>query len=51
MSPLYLGVPEEHGDNYEEDYLTDVIGRKAMEYLDGYTAGPMAEPFLMVLGV
>ena len=28
------GKEEKHGDDYENDYLTDVIGRKAAEFLD-----------------
>ena len=44
-----------HGDNYENDYLTDIISRKAEAWLDDYEAvrdkkgeAPMS-PFLMVL--
>ena len=37
----FSGVREEHADDYASDYLTDVIGRKAMDYLDTYTAGAM----------
>ena len=28
------GEEEKHGDDYENDYLMDVIGRKAAEFLD-----------------
>ena len=28
------GEEEKHGDDYENDYLTDVIGRKAEDFLD-----------------
>ena len=30
------GKAERHGFDYEEDYLTDVIGRKAENFLDIY---------------
>ena len=30
------GVREHHGRDYEEDYLTDLIGRQALEFLDEY---------------
>ncbi len=33
------GKKEVHGDNYENDYLTDVIGRKARAFLDRATHG------------
>jgi len=41
------GEPEKHGDNYEEDYLTDVIWRKADSFLGSWDK---EAPFLMVLG-
>jgi len=41
------GVSEVHGSNYEEDYLTDVIGRKAESFLQAWDK---SSPFLMVLG-
>ena len=28
------GEEEKHGDDYESDYLTDVMGRKAADFLD-----------------
>ncbi len=28
---------ESHGEDYGEDYLTDVIGRKAQMFLDSYS--------------
>ena len=45
------GVAEEHGDNYEKDYLTDVIGRKAESWLNSYEnqRNEDRKPFLMVL--
>ena len=49
------GKAEVHGDNYEDDYLTDVIGRKADEFLDAYEVLRNQKgvnnmnPFLMVL--
>ena len=43
------GTEERHGDVYEEDYLTDVIGRKAMEFFDHYEKSGRSDPFLMVL--
>ena len=49
------GKAERHGFDYEEDYLTDVIGRKAENFLDIYErlrdeneTGEI-NPFLMVL--
>jgi hypothetical protein len=39
-------VLEWHGDNYEQDYLTDLIGRKALNFLADYEG---ENPFLMVL--
>ena len=49
------GKAEKHGDNYENDYLTDVIGRKAADFLDAYEIlrdqkeEKTMNPFLMVL--
>ena len=49
------GKAEIHGDNYETDYLTDVIGRKAEDFLDRYEVlrdqkgANTMNPFLMVL--
>jgi len=49
------GEAEEHGDNYETDYLTDVISRKAMDWLADYrklkdqSDDGLVNPFLMVL--
>ena len=49
------GKAETHGDNYENDYLTDVIGRKADLFLDAYEelrderGQRETNPFLMVL--
>ena len=31
------GKEERHGDDYEKDYLTDVIGRKASDFLDAHS--------------
>ncbi|OWF54742.1 N-acetylglucosamine-6-sulfatase-like isoform X2 [Mizuhopecten yessoensis] len=39
------GVEEKHGDNYDEDYFTDVINRKATTFLN--SAPPT--PFFMML--
>ncbi|XP_043241458.1 N-acetylglucosamine-6-sulfatase-like isoform X2 [Amphibalanus amphitrite] len=41
------GTARRHGDRYEEDYLTDVITRYALEFLRGRSAGG-APFFLMV---
>jgi len=41
------GKEERHGSDYESDYLTDVIGRKAHDFLESWNK---EEPFLMVLG-
>ena len=30
------GLPEEHLEDYETDYLTDVIGRKAKTFLQNW---------------
>ena len=38
---------EQHGENYEEDYLTDVIGRFALKFLNNQTC---EKPFFMMLG-
>ena len=49
------GKAERHGFNYEDDYLTDVIGRKAEDFLDIYErlrdekGQGEINPFLMVL--
>ena len=49
------GKAERHGFDYEEDYLTDVIGRKAENFLDIYerlreeNESGEINPFLMVL--
>ncbi|XP_023339862.1 N-acetylglucosamine-6-sulfatase [Eurytemora carolleeae] len=40
------GVEESHGEDYETDYLTDVIGRKAEGFLNSWNK---SSPFLMVL--
>ena len=40
------GVLEDHGDSYENDYLTDIIGRHALEFLSNHDG---ERPFLMVL--
>ncbi len=50
------GRAEHHGSNYEEDYFTDVIGRKAEAFLDDHfrsssESGQHRKPFLMVLSV
>ena len=42
------GVIEHHGENYEEDYLTDVIGRFALKFLNNQTC---EKPFFMMLGI
>lgn len=41
------GVAEKHGDNYEEDYFTDLVHRRALEFLD---VRDESKPLLMVLG-
>ncbi len=50
------GKRESHGSDYETDYLTDEIGRKADSFLDAYDQaagegeeGDARPPFLMVL--
>lgn len=43
------GKAEVHGDDYNEDYLTDVIGRKAEYFLNFYFEKKRNKPFLMVL--
>ena len=52
------GERETHGEVYEDDYLTDVIGRKAQDFIDQYVEGDAtsaseayqkSKPFLMVL--
>ena len=40
------GRLERHGNNYTQDYLTDVIGRLALNFLSNRTC---EKPFLMVL--
>jgi len=40
------GVAEKHADNYEEDYLTDLLGREATSFL---SSTDPSRPFLMVL--
>jgi len=40
------GVAEKHADNYEEDYLTDLLGREASSFL---SSRDPSRPFLMVL--
>ena len=42
------GEAEQHGDVHEEDYLTDVIGRKADNFLDTFE-DEQSNPFLMML--
>ncbi len=48
---LVNGKWEHHGQVYKEDYLTDVMGRKAHDFLDGYLATDERhrQPFLMFL--
>ena len=43
------GKAEGHGDVYEKDYLTDVIGNKAEIFLNYYFHAKTSKPFLMVL--
>lgn len=43
------GEAEQHGDVHEKDYLTDVIGRKAENFLDILSKDDQSNPFLMVL--
>ena len=43
------GKPRHHGDNYARDYLTDVIRRKAVRFLDTMFKKDKELPFLMVL--
>lgn len=43
------GKAERHGDSYEDDYLTDVIGRKAQSFLNHFLTINSTSPFLMVL--
>ena len=45
------GVPEIHGDIYEDDYLTDVVWRKGLDFIDEYVNSGSENPFLMVLSV
>ena len=49
------GIAEIHGDEYENDYLTDVITKKALDWLEDFSNlkdkhdDGMFHPFLMVL--
>lgn len=43
------GKKERHGDNYTQDYLTDVIRRKAVQFLTHFADISSQSPFLMVL--
>jgi len=43
------GKKEKHGDNYTRDYLTDVIRRKAVQFLTHFSKISSSDPFLMVL--
>ncbi|XP_040569304.1 N-acetylglucosamine-6-sulfatase isoform X2 [Lepeophtheirus salmonis] len=45
------GHPERHGDDYEKDYLTDVIKRKSLDFLKSHleSSSSAKNPFLMVL--
>ena len=49
------GQAEQHGQNYEEDYLTDVISRKALDWLKDHryskdqNGDENVSPFLMVV--
>ena len=49
------GEAEEHGNIYENDYFTDVMGRKALDWLEEYRVSKdqyedgVFNPFLMVL--
>ena len=48
------GTEEKHGDKYENDYLTDVIGKMAKEFLSSRFSTKTAnkkEPFFMMLSV
>ncbi|KAI8781287.1 N-acetylglucosamine-6-sulfatase isoform X1 [Biomphalaria glabrata] len=40
------GLAESHGDNYQQDYLTDVIHRKAVNFLNSVSS---RKPFFMML--
>uniref|UniRef100_A0A2C9LAN5 Sulfatase N-terminal domain-containing protein n=1 Tax=Biomphalaria glabrata TaxID=6526 RepID=A0A2C9LAN5_BIOGL len=40
------GQAESHGDNYQQDYLTDVIHRKAVNFLNSVSS---RKPFFMML--
>jgi len=46
------GVAEVHGDSYEEDYLTDVLKRRALQFLDTAEEKRNAtgQPFFMWIG-
>ena len=41
------GDTEHHGTNYEEDYMTDLMGRKAQSFFDNYLASEERKPFLI----
>ena len=45
------GKPKVYGSDYEHDYLTDEIGRRASSFLGKYASGGRKnkQPFLMVL--
>jgi len=43
------GTAVKHGDNYETDYLTDVIDRKATEFLEFQSSKEFEQPFMMML--
>merc|ERR1711963_155263 len=41
------GIAEQHGNNYEDDYFTDRVLARALDFLDNRNA---SKPFAMVLG-
>ena len=45
------GKPEHHGDNYSTDYLTDVLRRHSVRFLDRFYNNPHRgdSPFFMML--
>ena len=45
------GKPEHHGDNYTRDYLTDVLRRHSVRFLDSFYNNPHRgdSPFFMML--
>jgi len=48
------GTEEKHGDKYEDDYLTDVIRKKASKFLSSQfdsNSPDKADPFFMMLSV